>query len=114
MNIEVLDRAMRVGPGSSSASGDAISQPARVQLFGGPLPGWRFVNPLPVSVERDSDGRFVVSDDIFNVYGVGGSWDAAVSDYKVALVQFFEITADAQDDQSRSLLDHLKAYLRRS
>lgn len=116
MNIKVLDRALRIGAASTSASGGAIKgQPARVQLFGGLLPGWRFENPLPISVERDSnDGRFVVSDDIFNVYGVGGSWDAAVGDYKVALVEFFEITAEAQDDQSRRLLDHLKAYLRRS
>ena len=86
---------------------------ARVHLFGPAVPGWRLENPLPISVERDTDHRFVVSDDIFNVYGVGESWDAAVGDYAVALVEFFEITNDGHDEQSRQLLEHLKRYLRR-
>jgi predicted RNase H-like HicB family nuclease len=84
-----------------------------VHLFGEPVPGWRLENPLPICVEVDTDGRSVASDDIFNVYGVGESWDEAVSDYKVALVEFFEITESGQDDRSLALLQHLGAYLKR-
>jgi hypothetical protein len=113
MSTAVLDRALRVDSGSSSISGAPHQQQGRVHLFGEPVPGWRLENPLPICVERDTDGRFVVSDDIFEVHGVGASWDLAVEDYKVALVEFFEITSDGRDDQSRQLLKHLKAYLRR-
>ncbi len=113
MSTAVLDRALLVGSASSSTSGAIRSQPARVQLFGELVPGWRLENPLPICVERDSDGRVVVSDEIFNVYGVSDSWAAAVSDYKVALVEFFELTSEGKEEQSRRLLEHLKAYLRR-
>ncbi len=114
MSTAVLDRSLHVGSTSSSVSGPVIvGRHSRVYLFGELVPGWKIENPLPISVERDTDGGFVASDDIFSVYGVGESWDAAVSDYKVALVEFFEITNDGHDLPSQKLLGHLKAYLRR-
>lgn len=70
-------------------------------------------HPLPICVERDTDGLVVASDDIFNVYGVGESWDEAISDYKSSLVEFFEIIGGGQDSESRRLLQHLGAYLKR-
>lgn len=112
MSTAILDRALRVGAASSSGAA-FVGQPARVYLFGELVPGWKLENPLPICVVRDTDGRFVAADDIFDVYGVGESWDAAVNDYKVALVEFFEITHDGADAESRRLLEHLKAYLRR-
>ena len=114
MSTAVLEPALRVGSGSSSVSGMGIgNQRAHVYLFGEPVPGWKLENPLPICVERDTDGRVIASDDIFNVYGVGQSWDEAISDYKGALVEFFEIIDGGQDSESRSLLQHLGAYLKR-
>lgn len=97
----------------SHSSGFADSwQAARVCLFGPLVPGWKLANPLPVAVERDDD-RVVFHDDLFNVYGSGGSWDVAEQDYKVALVEYFEIMADSADAESRKVLDRLKTYIER-
>src|SRR3972149_21477 len=105
MSTAVLDLDLRVGSDSSSVSGAASeNQSARIHLFWEAVPGWRLKNPLPIHVERDTDGRLVVSDEIFNVYGVGGSWDDAIGDYKVALVEFFEIASAAHDAESRRLV----------
>lgn len=115
MNAAVLFDSMRVDLGSST--GDSPCPPGasvRLHVFGSPVPGWRMANPLQISVDCDTDGSFIASDSIFDVYGQGASIDAAVRDYKVALVEFFEITSEAADQQSRQLLDHLKVYLVRS
>ncbi len=50
---------------------------------------------MSIIVERDTDGRFVASDDVSVVYGVGESSAAAVEDYKIALSEFFEIANEA-------------------
>ncbi len=116
MSTDVLDRELLVGFGSSSISGAIVEDQARVvyvHLFGDLVPGWKLRNPLPLRVERNPDGGVLASDDIFNVYGAGKSWEAALRDYKVALVEFFEITSEGQDEHSKRLLEHLKAYLGR-
>lgn len=102
---------LNIGQVNSSGFADSWAA-ARVCLFGPLLPGWKLVSPLPVAVERDGD-CVVLYDDLFNVYGTGGSWDVAERDYKIALVEFFEIMADSDDDDSRKLVDRLKTYIER-
>lgn len=106
--------ALRVSIQQSHSSGFGDSWgPARTCLFGPLVPGWKLANPLPVAIEREADGRVVFYDEMFNVYGTGDSWDAAERDYRVALVEYFEIMADNADDESHRALARLKAYIER-
>lgn len=83
---------------------------APVHIFGPFGNGWRIRQPLPVTVEL-SDGRYLVSDDLFDVYGQGDSWDEAVEDYKVSLVEYFQIMADADDAPTLAVVSHLLVYV---
>jgi len=113
MSTAVLDRQLLVGSSSSSESRACVEDRASIHLFGELLPGWRLDNPLPLRIERDEDGGYLAADEIFDVYGTGQSWDAAIRDYRVALVEFFEIIGEAHDEPSQRLLAHLRTYLRR-
>ena len=113
MSTAVLDRSLHVASSSTTSSVTGVVSAARVHLFGEVVPGWRAVNPLPLRVEREVDGAFLASDEIFDVYGAGVSWDAAMRDYKVALVEYFEVISEGQDEHSQRLLEHLGTYLRR-
>jgi hypothetical protein len=113
MSTAVLNESLHVGSRSTTSSVSGFVGTALVHLFGEVVPGWRMENPLPLHVESDGDGRFIASDEVFDVYGTGGSWDAAVRDYKLALVEYFEIIGAAQDEQSKLRLAHLRTYLRR-
>lgn len=42
---------------------------------------FRLIQPLVVNMEADNDGSFVVSDDVFFVYGVGQNRREALLDY---------------------------------
>ncbi len=78
--------------------------------------GWEIIQPLPIPVMSDDDGSYVVSDDLFAVYGVGGTSPAARRDYLVALTEFYQLVlADAErcEPHSQRLFRHLRTYLRR-
>ena len=47
------------------------------------------VQPLHLNVEQDQDGTFVVSDDIFLVYGNANNPSKAIEDYVTSLVEFY-------------------------
>jgi hypothetical protein len=58
----------------------------------GPLGSrWRIVQPLSVEVELDSEGWFVLSDDVFLVYGEGTTLESAWEDYRASLVEYCDI-----------------------
>lgn len=47
--------------------------------------------PFQINIERDDDGTYIVSDDLFLVYGNSDNQSDAVSDYVVSLIEFYEI-----------------------
>ena len=93
--------------GSSAVEEDRL---CRSIVFGPLGDGWHVRQPLAITLEQ-SDGRFVASDPIFDIYGEGESWDDAVEDYRVALVEYFQIMADGADAATRAVVNHLRTYL---
>jgi len=106
-----------MAPGSvrvTPASSNLVSVPGQINLFG-PLPitGWRMRQPLPLQILREDDGRFVLVDRVFDVYGIGESVDAAESDFASTLVEFYELMEASPLPESRDVVVHLTTYLER-
>ncbi|MFN8483303.1 MAG: hypothetical protein U0768_09710 [Anaerolineae bacterium] len=69
---------------------------------------------MPIVVERESDGSYVVSDTEFLVYGNGETLAEAMGDYRVSLVELYnlvEADAGTGDPISQAQLDQLHTYL---
>lgn len=47
--------------------------------------------PLPINIEIEEDGTFVVSDDIFLVYGEGKNLLDSLNDYVSSLIEYYWI-----------------------
>jgi hypothetical protein len=94
-----------------------LSPPIKeTQLLAGEIaPGWSIRNPLTIHVEPDEDGSFIVTDDELALYGVGASKEAAIADYAVSLVEYYEIVEAAATDHppSIALLNRLGRYITR-
>ena len=54
-------------------------------------PDLHLFSPLGLNIDQEIDGTFVISDDIFLVYGEGDSRASAISDYVVSLKEFYYI-----------------------
>lgn len=76
-------------------------------------PGWRLIKALMLRIERDEDGRFVVSDEVFAIHGDGETRDAAIRDYVQTLIEYFDllIARTAGDEPTTALFRHLNRYL---
>lgn len=81
-------------------------------LTGEIAPGWILVKPILITIERDVD-YMIVSDDVFAIYGVGDTFEDALDDYKVSLIDYFElISLRAEADvHTRFILNQLRKYL---
>lgn len=79
--------------------------------------GWILEERLTLTVERNIDGLYIVSDDLFFVYGLGETLSDAFQDYKVALVEFYKLTKRlaSSNELEKPLLDLLDScmYMRR-
>jgi hypothetical protein len=87
---------------------------SQLLLRGRIAPGWMIVQPLPLLLEQDDDGSFLVSDDLFAVYGEGSVAVEALQDYIVSLIDYYQLlTARAAeyDPPAQALLRHLRLYL---
>lgn len=76
--------------------------------------GWELSQPLWVTVDREEDGYYVLSDDLFLVYGEGATFNDALRDYVVSLIDYYQLVAA---EAKRSALDQalfgrLRRYLR--
>lgn len=56
------------------------------------------IQPLQVTIEQDEDESYIVSDEIFLVYGDGNTIEDAIIDYVSSIIEFFEILEDSQED----------------
>jgi hypothetical protein len=74
--------------------------------------GFELVQALPVHVERDQDGSYLVSDLLFGVYGQGPNENEASADFGVSLVEYYDIMAAGVNPETRAVVNHLRAYLR--
>lgn len=72
---------------------ETVKQPSprlRSQIRLGTLhvPGWKLMRPLDLSVVYEGD-QWLVSDDIFGIYGLGDEPVEALGDYEATLVRFY-------------------------
>jgi hypothetical protein len=76
--------------------------------------GWTLVEPLLISIEREDNGWFVLSDDIFPVYGDGATLEEARADYVRTLIDYYELLATRARENAHDAreLEHLRVYVR--
>jgi hypothetical protein len=83
-----------------------------ILLHGPIVSGWQIVKPLFVMLEQDEGGSFIVSDDIFVVYGTGDTGNEALDDYIMSLIDYYELLAERRDDPPTEAQFHiLQQYL---
>lgn len=96
-----------------TAGGEIDDQSAaHVHLFGG-SGVWNYRQPMPVTVERHTDGSFLALDDLFGNYGQGEDFESALNDLEVALREYYELMADAEDAPTRRVFERFRTYLDR-
>lgn len=76
------------------------------------MPNWEFIEPLTLTIERDDDQSFIVSDDIFNMYGVGNNIAESVNDYFKVLTEYYRHLSADEDEPSKALFEYLRSYIR--
>ena len=82
-------------------------------LIGRIAEAWELIQPLPVSLECDGD-LYIMSDDLFSVYGDGDTEVSARQDYVASLIEYYQlIEGRAHDVSTRALFQKLQRYLRR-
>jgi hypothetical protein len=94
-------------------------QPGHIRvldLVGELAAGWQLVQSLQVILEQDTDGSFLVSDDVFLVYGVGDTAAEALHDYYVSLMEYYEFlsTRLESNPHNQNPFRHLRLYLRKT
>lgn len=80
------------------------------------LGGVELLQPLPVVLELDEDGTFVLADDVFSRYGAGESPQDAFVDFMNDLATYYDIVAESAAGGSSAaltLLNHMQQYIRR-
>lgn len=83
-------------------------------LLPGPLAsGWELRRYLPITIGADEDGWYVLSDNIFLVYGDGDTLPDAQRDYVASLIDYYRIVerdAHGGDDAAQKELARVQAY----
>jgi hypothetical protein len=100
---------------SDAARASAQSQ-RRNLTFSGPLVGsWYLEIPLDLAVEIE-DRLYVVSDDIFLMYGAGDTLEKALDDYALSLIELVRLTEDSvrTNPHDAPLLAALRRYVRQT
>lgn len=87
--------------------------PVTTYLVGDISSEFVIVQPLPINIEQDDDQSFVVSDDIFLIYGDGNNRLDAINDYVNSLIEFYSLVEDGAENNQFDvkLLSHLKSYI---
>lgn len=85
--------------------------PLQISLLGRiPISDWKIAQPLAVTIERGDYG-FIVSDDVFAIYGQGDDIADALSDYMIALTEYHGLLSTRNDQPSVALFQRLHIYL---
>jgi predicted RNase H-like HicB family nuclease len=102
---------------SSETSSNVVQShvgPISVTLNAGKIEDhWRLLRPLILVVDREEDGWWIVSDDVFDAYGDAASRPEALRQYICALIDHFEflIREAEQNPSAKRELDHARLYL---
>jgi predicted RNase H-like HicB family nuclease len=77
---------------------------------------WELTRPILLTIERDDDGEFVVSDTFSTVYGNGDTRKEALTDYCESLVEYNEFLSEQAktNEPAAELSLRLSDYLRRT
>jgi hypothetical protein len=85
-------------------------------LFGKIAPNWKVIKPLLVKIEQEKDGSYLVSEDLFTVYGIGDTSYNALQDYITSLIEYYNLlSARAEKDTpNQTLFRCLQQYLHKT
>lgn len=91
----------------------AQSPVGRHMLLGEIAPDWKVAQPLWVTIERDGDGSYLVSDDLFLQYGSGDSESKALQDYVLSLIEYYHLLEERlqSNPHNQPLFRSLQLYL---
>ncbi len=79
-------------PVGHTANGSLLRR--AIALLSGPLSPQHVLRmPLPVTIEVDDQGWFIISDDLFCQYGDGITREVAEADYRGTLAEYYELVA---------------------
>lgn len=92
----------------------SINAPAiQPYLLGEIDEGYEFIQPLQISIEIEDDSSFVISDDIFLVYGIGDNLEDAIEDYINSFKEYYNLVKkSAQNNEyDKKTFQYLQSYL---
>jgi hypothetical protein len=89
------------------------SMAAQIVLYGAIAEAWRIREPLPLTIEEE-EGAYIVSDDVFLIFGTGHNLAEALQDYISALTEYHEVLSRHQDNPTISLFRRLQRFLEHS
>lgn len=74
---------------------------------------FRLIRPLPVEMQQDEDGWWVVSDLSFSVYGDGADRDSAVRDFMRSLAETYDLVQLSSDrsDADMRLYNEMRHFV---
>ena len=81
------------------------------------FPGWTLHCPLLLEVIQDTDGSYIVSEDLFGIYGHGSTLEEAKRDYSESLIDMYhswEADARAGNRAAQEAFQFLQQYLSRT
>jgi len=83
-------------------------------LFGKIASNWEVTKPLLVKIEQEEDGSYLVSEDLFAVYGVGDTSYDALQDYITSLIEYYNLLSARAEKNvpTQTLFRCLQQYLR--
>ena len=88
-----------------------VSFPSQVALVGEISDQFRLVHPIAVNIEHDDEGKIIVSDDVFHMYGEGVTRQLALEDYVSSLAEYYDLLKSQEDASSVDLFLYLQSYL---
>ena len=85
-------------------------------LLGKIASNWEIIKPLLVKIEQDEEGSYLISEEIFAVYGFGDTLFDALQDYKQSLIEYYQLLSprSEHDISTQTLFRHLQQYLRKT
>jgi hypothetical protein len=99
-------------PSGAAPSASESLEHTQMELYGAIAPGWEIIESLPVSVQIDEDGQYLLTDEVFSIFGEGVKLENAQQDLIASLIEYYEIISEYQDEPSQELIRMLKKYLR--
>lgn len=97
----------------SPVVGTPKTTPIQAYLIGKISKDFKIVQPLQINIEEEDDNSYIVSDDIFFVYGDGDNKLSALKEYSESLIEFYQIVGESSttNEFDKQLYNQLRAYI---